>query len=820
MNSIIRLLKLVFLYFLYFILFSIIAGLFMQKFPAFFNSLFIISAPVLLILWHSKRRNLAQISPNNRAKKESKGHRESKSTVKRRDKKHHHTPDLDFETESLKSQHSNTDTEASQYTQPNSQLSDHTIDSWIGVADSAKVAGRQIGGLIYVGIPPRVQTRGFPETCRAYIDPSVSVAHSGADIEGEGLNYWPGYTSIAPPCRAAYLDWLSSGRSDTSYNVGYMFIYFYGLERRFFLDQTSAEEKHVIIDEVSRLRTLYNENRSVQRYLSEFLDVAQLTTLKTDNLEPVLDRKGWEIPLTVKFSIGSMINQQKPLNGDWFLSWFLCHPESKLRKAATRCRDEFHALFKIRFAEKHPDGLLVNKPKKILKASYSAASTEFETTVDLTENGNPIPDISGLRKQVNLAQRIADGVMEDLDKLSRFLGRNVDKRDSVEAYALMPSELWSLFPSTEIIKLTDWASAISDKGGLTPLASVIEQLEGTPPEKISKRQLTSAADALARIGFGLAPDPRYALRSPKIDEPVVLFELGQPVEKLETVSDEYRSALLILAIGSFVAFADGNVCAEEEKTLKTHILSTDRISELERRRLLANLQWFLAVPPDLTLLRRKLKNIETTGHAELRSAMVAAAHADGTIKASEVALMEKIYKTLGMDSSQAYSDLHAGSTVDSLKTIRPAGPHRSGEAIPPVDSPKQSQTGSTLSADRIATIRADTDRVSSVLGKIFDNQEESGSSEENETETTLPGLIEQHTAVVRTLLEKAHWTEAEFKQLCADHKLLASGTLESVNEWAFEIHGDALLDEYNGYDLNIGIAASIKESLNTETQNV
>ncbi|MGK7660413.1 hypothetical protein ACSQ8I_04510 [Marinovum sp. E06] len=98
----------------------------------------------------------------------------------------------------------------------------------------------------------------------------------------------------------------------------------------------------------------------------------------------------------------------------------------------------------------------MTKPRKSLTASYRAASSEFEGSANPTVDGKPVPDISGLRKPVEIAQELADEVMNDLDKLSRFLGRNPDGRGSVEAHALLPSELWDAFPSEEMDRLKSW----------------------------------------------------------------------------------------------------------------------------------------------------------------------------------------------------------------------------------------------------------------------------------------------------------------------------------------------------------------------------
>jgi tellurite resistance protein len=655
--------------------------------------------------------------------------------------------------------------------------------------------------MVYVGTPP--STRGYGERCRAYIDPALPVMPHGVNKTGEGMPYWPGYSSIPPVCRATYLDWLADGARDPSYNPGYMFLYFYGLERRFLQDHPPLEEQREILEEVRRLAALYPDNGSVQRYLGAFIQVAQVAVDDSALATPLLDHRGWDIPFSVKVALGRMLEREERIPSDWLLCWLVCHPEGVVRTPAKRCLDEFRALFQLRFDAKYPDGLKVNKPKRTLKESYQAASGEFQVGITPEINGTPIPDISALRKPVTIAQEIADGATEELDKLSRYLGRHPDGRGSLEAHALLPTDLRELFPSEDLERLKTWAREQVAQGGLVPITEVIGQLEGEPPEKLTKRNLTSAADALARIGFGLAPDPRFALRAPKIDEPAVLFDLGQAVERLEDVSPTYPGALIELALGAFIAHADGHIADLERETLARRIEETAGLTDQERRRLMANLHWLLAVPPDMALLRRKLKETGPDSQAALRAALVSAAHADGMVQAEEVASIEKVYKALGLDPNLAYSDLHAGDVPVTVRAARPGPP---GEAIPA----ERPQT-QTLDTARIAAIRADTERVSSVLGEIF-----SGDQGEDEETATIPvpsaltGLDPKHAALVRDLIAQDHWSEDAFSDLCGRHGLLASGALEVVNEWAFDTHDEALLDEYDGYDVAADIAAALK----------
>src|SRR5690606_1119847 len=272
-----------------------------------------------------------------------------------------------------------------------------------------------------------------------------------------------------------YLDWLEGGRKDASYDVGYMFLYFYGLERRFCAENTSKDEKQQIKEEVERLSQLFADNRSAQRYLNEFIEFAQIVTTDIESIQPVFEAMSWDLPLSVKLAIGARLDRGDKLGAEWMLSWFLCHPERNLRTPATRCRDEFLALFQVRFEKRFPEGLNVTEPRKALKVSYQAASRDLEGALTFLPS-KPIPDISGLRKPVQIAQEIADEVMEELDKFSRFLGRNPEGRGSVEGHALLPAEIRSLFPSEDLESLKRWAVGIVDGGGLVSVLDAIERL--------------------------------------------------------------------------------------------------------------------------------------------------------------------------------------------------------------------------------------------------------------------------------------------------------------------------------------------------------
>ena len=166
---------------------------------------------------------------------------------------------------------------------------------WIESGRNVVVAGRNIGGMIYLGPAPRRDS--WELAGNGFINPRLSVSKGGSDYSGESMPYWPSYSDISPRERATYLDWLASGRSDTRIGAGYVFLYFYGLERRFFVDASVEEEKRLLVAEVERLLAIYGDSGSVQRYLTAFLDAAQIVLDPTGDTEPRFERSGYELPL-------------------------------------------------------------------------------------------------------------------------------------------------------------------------------------------------------------------------------------------------------------------------------------------------------------------------------------------------------------------------------------------------------------------------------------------------------------------------------------------------------------------------------------------
>lgn len=269
--------------------------------------------------------------------------------------------------------------------------------------------------------------------------------------------------------------------------------------------------------------------------------------------------------------------------------------------------------------------------------------------------------------------------------------------------------------------------------------------------------------------------------------------------------------MLEVALAALVIHADSRVDQTEAAFLRKKVSEFRGLIANEQRQLMANLEWYLAVPPNLGNMRGLLENAPTQQHQSLRQAIVAAAQADGVFQSEEVESIGKIYKILGIDPRQAYSDIHAGQVADGPITVKQYEPGAPGEIVPN----RQYDFAISLRPERIEEIRTDTARVSEILGDIF---AESGGGfapkpAQDEASQLLEGLDRKYVPVLQRIIEKNHWPESEFQELIGGQGLMIAGTLETLNEWSHQRFDEALLDEYDGYDVSPNIASTLRAEL-------
>jgi len=681
---------------------------------------------------------------------------------------------------------------------------------WVTSDRTLTVGNYQIpGGLIYVG-ENLASNAGYIEP--ALINPNLPVDISDPDRTGSLMSYWPSYTSISPKCRAAYLDWLSRGRSAQDANIGYVFIFFYGLERRLLLDAKNSEkaksEAPTIINEVERLLTIYGANSSFSTYANNFLEYARFAFLEDSYVcRPEDLHRSWLYPLGLKLALSRYVEKQQPLPADWALAWAELDPQRWFRTPAHRCREEFAKLFQTRYSEEFGNGIVLRPNKTKIVVEYRPASSGFYGTSIRKEIEKP--DVTSQSQPLRQIHEVAERCINDLDAYSRFIGRRPEEKNSLAALGLLPHDLVQALDTGAIKSLRTYLEGISVAGTLRKCLPAIDLLRHFglhEKAKLTKTEIVSVAEMLGKLGYAIIPDARFDEGRFEPKQSVILDKAL--IDPAKFSPSQYGLAVMFINLAVSVTVADDVIGSEEESLLESHIEKTLNLSEAEKERLRLYLEWSLKERPDLSGLKRKFGELEMSQREVIAAAMIRIANADGVIHPQEIKALERVYKVLDIDSERIYSDVHQEQTQDSddLTLVVIPKSRKGGHKIP--SKKIQEVKHGLIDENKVQRTIENTKEVQAILAQVFTSTDEEAESAPSVTSDFM-GLDKPHCALLKELLEKSAWGRNEYEALCARFDILPSGAIETINERSFETLNDALIEDGDQIVVNLNLAKEI-----------
>lgn len=716
-------------------------------------------------------------------------------------------------------------------------------DPWRPWGETVSLHGLTLsGGLLNVGenLPALCGWKGTSDA--SLIRPSLKVNVRNPDDQGNRLGYWPSYSELSPETRAGYLRWLAAGRNHPAAPIGFVFLYFYGLERRLLIDLDTSpaadQERSVLIGEVARLRDLYGHSNSVRSYLGNLLAFATPidSTPRYQSSPPRSSGWSYQLPFDLAVGLGQLIAARLPMPADWAQAWWQQHPESRQRTPVARCPQEFAEVFAALYTKQYGDGLVVKPGKRTLKSSYRPASPtlgydEYTRTTDIV-------DVSGFTAPVAKLAAIAETATDLLSQYSRFIGKNPTKAGSPQALALLPAELERRGDS-ETVALLDWASSML-AGHNERVVRAVDLTGRWPSVKFLRADAEALAALLARRDIGIEPDVRYGGAVPKPDSKVVLFRRLPDATAEPTQS--FLGARALVQLSASVAAADGQLRELEMNALVAHVSTGLHLTDDEQARLRAHLLWVTEHPPTPAALRKRVADFSDQDKEAAAGLLIAVAAADGTITPGEVDAIARLFVILGFQATDAYAHVHALATgtapsptlprtgPDALVDVTTAGDAPTSYTLPPrpadLDSPMplpEARTKPpaefTLDTERLDRTLRDSEHVAVLLAVIFDDSSdavdhgtgavstaEPGNGDDAEDNVTgsprLLGLDAVHSQLVRRLSEQQHWRREQVTQLCSQLGLLVDGALDTINEAALDQVGDTVCDGHDPIEMN------------------
>ncbi len=680
---------------------------------------------------------------------------------------------------------------------------------WVPPGQPFEVAGRTVsGGGVYVG--RGAQAAQTPIVEPALIDPSLKVDWGRPDSAGSSMGYWPSYSEISPGARGAYLSWLSTGREDPNTYVGYVFLYFYGLERRALLDaQLDPQHPDVpsIADEVRRLVGVYGTNGSFRSYASQFLALLEASTVVTANLVPPhadAFERTWEVPFVVRVALGRYSAAGQPIPAEWALLWLRTHPEAYLRTPASRCTEEFDELFRHRYQARFKDGMVVKPPKVTISLSYNPASAGFRGSFD-TSVGS-IPDLARLTGPINKLKDLGSECTDALDSYSRYLGRHTDGAGTPGAIALLPDELLGSHGGATVDSLREWALDITTTGPASlPLDDLISRWSPGRSTKLAKADAVAVGSLLGKLGMGIEPDVRFGASTPTPGSTVVLFPL--PPGATEAPSPEYAAAATLVHLAAVLASSDGSITDAERRHLTEHLETVLGLDPAERVRLEAHLLWLASAKSGLGGLKKRIDALSQGRRAAVGQFLVDVAASDGLVTPDEITLLTKLYKLLGLEESDVYSAVHALGTTDvGPVPLTTTGTGEVRWPVPPAaDEPP---TPVRLDQDKIDKLVAETVKFNPWLTDTFTEDDEPAAAAPSTpavpaAAVIVAGLDALHSALADRLRTQPSWDRAAVERLAAELGLpMLDAAIDRVNDAAIEACEEPLVEGDDPLEIN------------------
>jgi len=678
------------------------------------------------------------------------------------------------------------------------------------------------GGLVYAGSGLVAEKGGMPEP--ALIDPGLPVDVRTPDYAGAKMGYWPSYSSIRPDCRAAYLHWLLDGRHAPGAYIGYVFLYFYGLERRLLVDSQSSQaaraEQPALVREVERLLRIYGANGSFSGYASNLLRFLSLGGGPRRYLSaPPEQQEAWELPFELRLGLGQLAADARPVPAPWALAWVRQHPAAWLRTPAERCPREFDELFTHRYRERFGAGMMLDRGGPLLQAAYQPASPGI-TSRDLLA-GQRIPDAGDAEGPLEGLRGLASAVCTELDAYSRYLGRHPDAAGTAGALALLPSGL-ERPASAAAQALVDWARSSLERADQATVSAADLLARWTAASAgggSPKAEAELLARALERSGVGMEPDVRFGGPAPAAPAQVVLFRHAGEITTAPSAG--YATAATLIELSTAVALADGRLADPERTVIEQRIISRPGLGDDERRRLHAHFARVTADPPAPSSLRKHTSLLPASLRQEAGDLLLAVALANGPIDRAEATRVNRYFDALGLDRPEIGSHRQPPGARD-LTSVRTAGASSPGYAIPqspPKDQPASARVA--LDPELIKAKMAETEQAASLLAGIFTGEPTSsftaltassgpqGSPSPKAGSQLLPGLDAAHRSFLARLAERPSWPRSEVASIAAGLGLMPDGALEIVNEAAFELVGDPATEGSDPVEVNTDIAKEI-----------
>ncbi|MFA3761105.1 tellurite resistance TerB family protein [Yersinia sp. 2466 StPb PI] len=670
--------------------------------------------------------------------------------------------------------------------------------SWLRPGELAVVAGINLpDGMIYIGNKYKSNRTGAEP---AFINPSMDVAEQEIDISLPLIDNAPDYSTCSPQARRAYLQWLADGRKSPTAHIGYVFLFFYGLEHRILIDAAidpvAKKELPVLEEEINRLLNIYGKNNAFNHYAQNLLVYISRVNIEEKlylSPPPLTREASTELPLALLVGLGQLAVDQQPLPAAWALAWGEADPAINQNISMAHCADIFSSLFQQRYREQYGDGFLLPINKTKLLIFYRPASAGLMGQEFFQQMGE-LPNVAVCKAHRDKLRPIFESCQHDLDIYNRFASVNPKKKMSLEGQLLLPMPLWSAALKTEL-------ESIKARVGYGLLMVTLDELflrlstacDTKPLERLSRSQVMALTFALASLQVGIEPDVRADNRTPVLQDTVALFPIESMVAESATFA-AYRVTMLAVELACAAVMIDGRIGEPESMILTRHIDAWGYLSPGQRMRLKAYLQPGIRKNNTLLALKNNLEPLSLENRRAIARFLAHLIQVEGTITPPEVKFLERVYKRFALDSKLVYSDLDSRATPMTLSL-----PSQAAEVI--------------NDTDRINLLKNESQELVVLLESLFVTENTEVSTQEDINPQSIAAisanLPDSIVTFLKLLISRDSWEREKLADIALDMEIKIDDALIEINRKVLSAFDAPLVTGEEVIAINRDISAAL-----------
>ena len=614
------------------------------------------------------------------------------------------------------------------------------------------------------------------------------------------LGYWPNYNQISREQQGYFIKWLANGKPYIE-ELGYAYIYYYGLEYRALIEKKDLKE---VLFEVIELVNKFSELRY-----------------------------GYDLIVYLTLSIKDF----SPHEASYILTFFKSHEQVYMfNKAYNSIISNLSPTFQIKF---YPCNFLnddeyynlSNRKSELLsyyfnKATEKLDKTELYTTKSQTYSYHLAmmyyyTDFSSTIRFTNVSYE----AIIPSSKTRRIWNRGYEAIKIIQPIKKFDS---SSDPLTEIEKLTylpqelrkDINYSINDfdfcEKSISDIETIAYKLGFDIQDRMTLRQSIMIANACEALGYEIEPDANFVQKPYRKDSKVIIYKNPYPYE---FCLNNYNAATLFTDIGYQIALEDKELLLIEIAYIKNYVEKEFHLppSKMYRLQMRGELIVYTKEINTQETVKKLIKLTDDNGREAIAKYLISVAMADGIVKDSELRILQKIFKQLDFSEDYLNSTLSklVDDSVDKVVVIKKAETTvKKGSKIPKYIEPEET-IELKLNKEKLEKIKINTSEIHNVLQEIFadeqadiilseTNEDISADDVDNGSESNLSNLI-------NLIIEKDHWTRNELFNIIQNRGMMLNSVIDEINELTEEQYGDFLIDEdENIYLVNTDVVNLIK----------